>query len=176
MAEVGLRGLRKSYGKDEVIHGVDCRIADGEFIVIVGPSGCGKSTLLRAIVGTHLPRQGSILMYDAVDSPQSVVRGPGRDRGVVYQRYSLFPFLTARQNVAIGLLLDQTSIPGRLFGYLAWRKLRRQHLSQAAELLEKVGLLNEGRRREAEWMKGRWWDTLVFGILEKEWRARPHLE
>ena len=43
----------------------------------------------------------------------------------------------------------------------------------SVRVLEKVGLLEEGRRREAEWMKGRWWDTLVFGILEKEWRARP---
>ena len=51
MAEIRLAGVRKSYGKTEVIHGVDVEIADGEFIVIVGPSGCGKSTLLRMIAG-----------------------------------------------------------------------------------------------------------------------------
>ncbi len=51
MANIDLKGVRKSYGKLQVIHGVDVAIADGEFIVIVGPSGCGKSTLLRMVAG-----------------------------------------------------------------------------------------------------------------------------
>ena len=51
MAQVHLRGVKKSYDKLEVIHGVDIEIADGEFVVIVGPSGCGKSTLLRMVAG-----------------------------------------------------------------------------------------------------------------------------
>ena len=49
MGEVSLRNVKKSFGKVEVVHGVDCDIADGEFIVILGPSGCGKSTVLRMI-------------------------------------------------------------------------------------------------------------------------------
>jgi ABC-type sugar transport system ATPase subunit len=60
MAEIRLAGVRKSYGKLEVIHGVDVEIADGEFIVIVGPSGCGKSTLLRMIAGLETITAGDI--------------------------------------------------------------------------------------------------------------------
>ncbi len=65
---------------------------------------------------------------------------PTRDVGIVYQHYSLYDFLTARQNVAFGLLLDETSLPFRLFCPFATRKLRRGHLDQAQEFLEKVNL------------------------------------
>ena len=60
MADVKLRDVRKSYGDLEVIHGVDCDIADGELIVIVGPSGCGKSTLLRMVAGLERITAGEI--------------------------------------------------------------------------------------------------------------------
>ncbi|MGZ5584569.1 MAG: ATP-binding cassette domain-containing protein, partial [Usitatibacter sp.] len=60
MAEIALSNVRKSYGKVEVVHGVDALIADGEFIVIVGPSGCGKSTLLRMIAGLETITAGEI--------------------------------------------------------------------------------------------------------------------
>ena len=69
-----------------------------------------------------------------------VVKGPGRDRGIVYQQYSIFPFLTAQENVAIGLMLDQTSIPFRLSRRLRWSKIRKQHLDEAATLLKKLKL------------------------------------
>ncbi|MBN1902905.1 ATP-binding cassette domain-containing protein, partial [Candidatus Sumerlaeota bacterium] len=118
-------------------------IIRGEVVSLVGPSGCGKSTLLRAIVGTHPPRKGKVVIFsDLLDLPEMEVTQPGRDRGIVYQRYSLFPFLTAQQNVALGLMLDQTSIPFRLFHPLKWRKLRKEHLEKAADLLEKLGLAN----------------------------------
>jgi NitT/TauT family transport system ATP-binding protein len=68
------------------------------------------------------------------------VCSPGRDRGIVYQQYSLFPFLTALENVAVGLMLDQTSIPFRLFQWPKWRRLRRQHLAEASEMMNKVKL------------------------------------
>src|SRR4030095_3688426 len=111
----------------------------GQFLSLVGPSGCGKSTLLRAIVGTHLPLKGEITVYPPGGQPRRVT-GPGRDRGIVYQHYSLFPFLTAQENVAIGLSLDQTSLPFRLFCYPSWRKLRKTHLQEAADFLAKVKL------------------------------------
>ncbi len=62
MAEVSLRGVKKSFGDIQVIHGVDCDIADGELIVIVGPSGCGKSTLLRMIAGLEEVTEGEIVI------------------------------------------------------------------------------------------------------------------
>jgi len=125
----------------KVLHDINFSLIRGEVVSLVGPSGCGKSTLLRAIVGTHLPRKGKVFVYSHVHTPPRIeVTKPGRDRGIVYQRYSLFPFLTARENVALGLMLDQTSIPFRIFQPFKWRKFRKQHLQKATALLEKLGL------------------------------------
>jgi len=128
------------FGDNHVLFDVNLEIIRGEIVSLVGPSGCGKSTLLRAIVGTHPPNKGEILMTAAGQETSTVVSGPGRDRGIVYQQYSLFPFLTAQQNVATGLMLDQSSLPSRFFGFFKWRKLRKQHLEQSAELLTKLKL------------------------------------
>ena len=135
------RGIHHHFGPKLVLHDVNVDIAPGQIVSLVGPSGCGKSTLLRSIIGTHPPRSGQVLTYQGPDDRVGQeVQSPGRDRGIVYQRYSLFPFLTAVQNVAIGLKLDESSIPSRLFGFPAWRKRRKQHLEQAAALLTKIGL------------------------------------
>jgi len=135
------RAVNHWFGEKRVLADVNLKIIRGQFLSLVGPSGCGKSTLLRAILGTHLPKQGQILLFPfGEDSPGVAVGGPGRDRGIVYQRYSLFPFLTARENVAIGLSLDQSSLPFRLFCYPQWRKMRRRHLEEAADFLAKVKL------------------------------------
>jgi NitT/TauT family transport system ATP-binding protein len=127
-------GVSHWFGSNRVLYDVSFEVACGQIVSLVGPSGCGKSTLLRAILGTHPPCAGSIYMNGML------VDQPGRDRGIVYQRYSLFPFLTAVQNVAFGLMLDQTTLTQRSLKYLPWRKLRRRHLEQAAGLLKKLGL------------------------------------
>ena len=135
------RGVHHWFGEKRVLADVNLKILRGQFLSLVGPSGCGKSTFLRAILGTHLPRRGEIVLFPfGRDSQGVAVVGPGRDRGIVYQQYSLFPFLTAQENVAIGLSLDQTSFPFRVFCYPKWRKLRKQHLEEAAEFLAKVKL------------------------------------
>jgi NitT/TauT family transport system ATP-binding protein len=135
------RGVHHWFGSKRVLADVNLKVLCGQFLSLVGPSGCGKSTLLRAIVGTHLPRKGQILLFPCGKETEGVaVTGPGRDRGIVYQHYSLFPFLTAQENVAIGLSLDQTSLPFRLFCYPSWRKLRKTHLQEAADFLAKVKL------------------------------------
>jgi NitT/TauT family transport system ATP-binding protein len=72
-------------------------VPDNEFAVIVGPSGCGKSSLLFLIAGLAKPTEGEILLGN------TVVEGPGADRGMVFQSYTLFPWLTVRENVAFGL-------------------------------------------------------------------------
>ncbi|HNQ90440.1 MAG TPA: ATP-binding cassette domain-containing protein [Verrucomicrobiota bacterium] len=136
-----IQGVSHGFGAKPVLHDVTLRLHRGQFLSLVGPSGCGKSTLLRAIVGTHPPRQGAIRTFPMNRGSEGVaVLGPGRDRGIVYQQYSLFPFLTARQNVAIGLMLDETGIPFRFFRWPRWRRLRRQHLRQAEEMLVSVRL------------------------------------
>ena len=64
MAGLSFRGVKKSFGKTDVVHGIDTEIADGEFVVVVGPSGCGKSTLLRMIAGLEEITEGQISIGD----------------------------------------------------------------------------------------------------------------
>jgi NitT/TauT family transport system ATP-binding protein len=128
------------FGPKRVLHEVEVQVPRGQFLSLVGPSGCGKSTLLRAILGTHPTHQGTILVWQPGNPNGAVVKGPGRDRGIVYQQYSLYPFLTALQNVAVGLMLDQTSFPFRIFQWPRWRRLRKQHLAEAEAMLERVKL------------------------------------
>jgi NitT/TauT family transport system ATP-binding protein len=139
-----LKGVSHWFGEHKVLYDIDLKVVRGEIVAVVGPSGCGKSTLLQAILGTHPPRAGEILMNG------SPVVGPGRDRGIVYQRYSLYPFLTALENVAFGLMLDQTSLPFRALRPWEWRKKRKRHLAEAAEMLEKVKLAGAIAKYPAE--------------------------
>ena len=100
MARVSLRGVRKSYDKLEIIHGVDMEIADGEFIVIVGPSGCGKSTLLRMIAGLERITAGEIAIGDRVVNQ---LEPKDRDIAMVFQNYALYPHMSVYDNMAYGL-------------------------------------------------------------------------
>ncbi len=76
---------------------VSVTVADNDFITILGPSGCGKSTLLRIVAGLDRPTTGRVLLDGAE------VKGPGADRGMVFQSYTLFPWLTVEENVRFGL-------------------------------------------------------------------------
>ena len=82
------------------LNGVSLDIMENEFICVVGPSGCGKSTLLNVIAGLLEPTSGAVY----VDGKE--VRGPGPERGVVFQQYALFPWLTVLKNVQFGLKLQ----------------------------------------------------------------------
>ncbi|WP_299399740.1 ABC transporter ATP-binding protein [Pelagibius sp.] len=106
MAEVVLKGIRKSFGDIETIHGVDLTIADREFVVFVGPSGCGKSTLLRLIAGLEEITAGEM----TIDG-QMVNELPPAQRGIamVFQSYALYPHMTVYDNMAFGLKLAKAS-------------------------------------------------------------------
>ncbi|MBT8476802.1 MAG: sn-glycerol-3-phosphate ABC transporter ATP-binding protein UgpC [Alphaproteobacteria bacterium] len=106
MATVALENLRKSYGKTEVIHGVDIDIADGEFIVIVGPSGCGKSTLLRMVAGLETVTSGEVRINDrAVNDVEPM----DRDIAMVFQNYALYPHMSVFDNMAYGLKIAKVT-------------------------------------------------------------------
>ena len=114
MANLKLIDIKKSYGKTQVIHGVNLEVLDGEFCVLVGPSGCGKSTLLRMIAGLEAISDGSILIDEnKVNNISAAKRG----LAMVFQSYALYPHMSVRQNLAFGLenlKLDKTEIEKRI--------------------------------------------------------------
>ena len=93
------QSVHHAYGDNHVLHDVNLKIVRGQIVALVGPSGCGKSTMLTSILGTLRPTKGQVLVYSGQAGEErtnaSIVKRPGRDRGIVYQRYSLFPNLTA---------------------------------------------------------------------------------
>ena len=132
------QGVSHWFGETKVLFDLNLKVDAGQFVALIGPSGCGKSTLLRAILGTHPPHRGKILTLQ--NGRLANADRPGRDRGIVYQKYSLYPFLTALDNVALGLKFDQTTTAFRWFNWVGWAKKRREFRDRAAAFLDKVGL------------------------------------
>ena len=128
-ATVDLVGVVKDYGGVRALDGIDLSIRPGEFVALLGPSGCGKTTALRALSGLEQIDAGSIVIDgdDVAALPTN-----RRDLGMVFQSYSLFPHLTALENVEFGLRM---------------RKVRAQERrDRAREALELVGLGDRGER------------------------------
>ena len=114
MAQVTVRALRKSYGAQQVVHGVDIDIADGEFVVLVGPSGCGKSTLLRMIAGLEEISAGTIAIGARVVNNLPPAE---RDIAMVFQNYALYPHKTVAANMGFALKMrgmDRAEIDARV--------------------------------------------------------------
>jgi NitT/TauT family transport system ATP-binding protein len=130
MATVSVRHVWKEYGPQVVLENLQLEVADHEFVTIVGASGCGKTTFLKMLLGIEQPTRGEILIDGAPLRPE-----PDPDRGIVFQRYSLFPQLTAVENLLLGLEFGQARLAGRLFG-----ARRRAALQRCERLLEQVGL------------------------------------
>ncbi|HIP39560.1 MAG TPA: sn-glycerol-3-phosphate import ATP-binding protein UgpC [Desulfocapsa sulfexigens] len=133
MARVLIENVTKSYGKTEVIHGIDTVIEDGEFIVIVGPSGCGKSTLLRMIAGLEEISSGTISIGERVVND---LEPKDRDIAMVFQNYALYPHMTVFKNMAYGLKLRNFS-----------KNDIKQRVDQAAKLLQLEDLLERKPRQ-----------------------------
>jgi NitT/TauT family transport system ATP-binding protein len=130
MSFIEVRNVWQQYGEHVVLENLNLSIAEGEFCTLVGTSGCGKSTFLRLLLGQERASRGEILL-----DGQPLAGEPDASRGVVFQRYSVFPHLSVLDNVALGLELPHAPLLGRLFG-VAKRRAREQ----AAALLDKVGL------------------------------------
>jgi len=133
MAVVDIRGVRKSFGSTEVIHGVDVHIDDGAFVVLVGPSGCGKSTLLRMIAGLEEITDGEIAIGGRV-----VNQVPPKDRDIamVFQNYALYPHMKVFDNMAFSLRLAKTE-PQAI----------RERVHRAAQILGLTDLLERYPRQ-----------------------------
>lgn len=127
---IEIKNLWKEYGEQIVLENLSLHFEKNAFVSLVGPSGCGKSTFLRMLLGQESPTRGEILMEGT-----PLVAEPQPERGVVFQRYSVFPHLTAVQNVALGMELEKAPFAGRLFG-----AKRRTALEEAMGYLESVGL------------------------------------
>jgi ABC-type nitrate/sulfonate/bicarbonate transport system ATPase subunit len=115
-----VRGVERRFDKTLALQATDLDVAENDFITILGPSGCGKSTLLRIVAGLDRQTAGEVML----DGRR--IDGPGADRGMVFQSYTLFPWLTVRENVCFGLV--ERGMP------------RAQQLETADAFLKKVGL------------------------------------
>jgi NitT/TauT family transport system ATP-binding protein len=139
MAVVTIRRLWKEYREQVILENLNLTIAEGEFVTIVGASGCGKTTFLRMLLGVDRPSRGEIL----IDGTPMTYE-PAPDRGIVFQRYSLFPHLTVQQNLLLGLELSGSRVLGRLFG-----AARKQALEKANTLLSTREVSGAALRRYA---------------------------
>jgi ABC-type nitrate/sulfonate/bicarbonate transport system ATPase subunit len=117
---LAVRGVERRFDKTLALQATDLDVAQNDFITILGPSGCGKSTLLRIIAGLDQQTAGEVLL----DGKR--ISGPGADRGMVFQSYTLFPWLTVQDNVCFGL--RERGMP------------RPEQLALAKDYLHKVGL------------------------------------
>ncbi len=127
---IELNKVTKHYGDNVVLENLSCNVAEGEFVTLVGASGCGKSTFLKLLLGTEGANSGELLM-----AGKPIVQEPSKERGIVFQKYSVFPHLSVRENVAIGTEFEEGKWWGRLFG-----EARKRAFKQADELLTAVGL------------------------------------
>jgi putative spermidine/putrescine transport system ATP-binding protein len=126
---VEYRDVRRVFGTMSALDGLSLRIEPGELLALLGPSGCGKTTALRLLAGFDSPTSGSVLVDD-----KDISRMPAnkRDMGMVFQSYSLFPTMSATDNVAFGLRMRGQST--------------RDRRGRAGELLELVGLAEHARK------------------------------
>jgi NitT/TauT family transport system ATP-binding protein len=130
MSKITVRDLWVEYGEQVVLERINLEIASGSFVSIVGPSGCGKSTFLRLILGQEQVQRGSIEI-DGTPLPAE----PGPDRGIVFQRYSVFPHLSVLGNVLIAYEFAASPVLARLSG-----STRKAAVKQSKALLDAVGL------------------------------------
>ncbi|MAD70755.1 MAG: lauroyl acyltransferase [Alcanivorax sp.] len=130
MAAIEIKNLWKEYGQDVVLERLNAKVEEGEFVTVVGASGCGKTTFLKMMLGTESPTRGQLLL-DGKPIPDE----PDETRGIVFQRYSVLPHLTAVENVMLAGELESSRWLGRVFG-----GRRRALREQAEEMLASVGL------------------------------------
>ena len=123
---IEVKNVWQEYDDQVVLERLNLTVNEGEFCTLVGASGCGKSTFLRLLLGQERASRGEILL-----GGEPLATEPDSSRGVVFQRYSVFPHLSVLDNVAIGLELPRSKLLGRLFG-----AAKRDAREQAARILK----------------------------------------
>lgn len=130
MSFLSVRKVWQCYAEQVVLEDLSIEVAAGEFCTLVGASGCGKSTFLRLLLGQERPAKGAILL-----DGKPIAAEPDVTRGIVFQRYSVFPHLSVLDNVLLGLELPAARLSGRLYG-----SARRRARAEAEAMLARVGL------------------------------------
>lgn len=130
MSRIDITNLWKTYDSNVVLENLNLTIEDGEFVSIVGASGCGKTTFLRMVLGEEQPSRGLIEIDGEALQPE-----PTSARGIVFQRYSVFPHLTVLNNVLLALELGHAKVLCRSFGVT-----RKEQIKRSVQMLERVGL------------------------------------
>ena len=131
--------FQSKQGPLRVVDDVSYAIGDGDFVAVIGPSGCGKTTMMNMVAGFVVPTHGRVLLDGRP------VSGPGPDRGVIFQEYGVFPWLTVRQNIAFGLTLaaNRANAPDR--DAICARYMKLMGLSDFADAWPKM--LSGGMRQ-----------------------------
>ncbi len=130
MESIEFKHMWKEYGDNVVLEDLSLTVKKGEFVTLVGASGCGKTTFLKLLLGIENVSRGKLLL-DGEPLPDE----PDANRGIVFQRYSVYPHLDVVENVMLGEEIAASPLLGRTFG-----KKRKAIRQRAIEILEKVGL------------------------------------
>lgn len=138
--KLSVQGVAKYYDGLPVLERVNLDVEKGAFCTIVGASGCGKSTFLRMLLSQERPTRGEIFL-DGIALPEE----PTPDRGIVFQKYSVFPHLSVAENLILARELEEAPLTGKLFG-----SSRRSAFSDIGDLLEQIGLSGAANKYPAQ--------------------------
>ncbi|MDD1779668.1 ABC transporter ATP-binding protein [Enterovibrio sp. ZSDZ35] len=138
------KNVWKEYGDHVVLERLNIRVMQGEFVSILGTSGCGKSTFLNMLLGTQSPSRGELLL-----DGKPLNSEPGPERGIVFQKYSVFPHMTALQNIMVADEFEASRLLGKV-----WGSGKTALKDKAMDQLDKLGLAHAANRFPSEMSGG----------------------
>ena len=124
----------------KVLDNINIKVREEEFIALVGPSGCGKTTLLNIIGGFYQPVSGNVTIEG------KPAGGPNRDRGIVYQDYALFPWMTVLDNIVYGIELEKINYLEKYFNFFKYLKVKKEATEKAKYYLNETGLYDASHK------------------------------